>query len=69
MMAESSQRLSKELKAKAPDVDWRALSGFRNVLVHDDLGGIDLEQVWSAVEHYLSGLEAAVRTLMETGEE
>jgi uncharacterized protein with HEPN domain len=68
-MAESSQRLSEELKSKAPEVDWRALAGFRNVLVHDYLGGIDLEQVWSAVEHYLSGLEAAVRELLGTGEE
>jgi len=40
-MAESTQRLSEDLKAKAPEVDWRALSGFRNVLVHDYLGGID----------------------------
>ncbi|WP_448573711.1 HepT-like ribonuclease domain-containing protein [Trichothermofontia sp.] len=49
-MAESTQRLSDRLKAQAPDVDWRALSGFRNVLVHDYLGGIDLERVWDAVE-------------------
>jgi uncharacterized protein with HEPN domain len=64
-MAESTQRLSEALKAKAPGVDWRALAGFRNVLVHDYLGGIDLEQVWSAIEHYLSGLETAVRELIE----
>ncbi len=41
-MAESTQRLSDDLKRQAPEVDWRALSGFRNVLVHDYLGGIDL---------------------------
>jgi uncharacterized protein with HEPN domain len=64
-MAESTQRLSDELRAKAPDVDWRALAGFRNVLVHDYLGGIDLERVWDAVEFYLPGLETAVRELME----
>ena len=43
-MPESTQRLSDCLKARHPDVDWRALSGFRNVLVHDYLG-IDLEFV------------------------
>jgi uncharacterized protein with HEPN domain len=64
-MAESTQRLSEALKAKASGVDWRALAGFRNVLVHDYLGGIDLEQVWNAVENYLSGLEVAVRELIE----
>ncbi|NJR38481.1 MAG: DUF86 domain-containing protein [Leptolyngbyaceae cyanobacterium CSU_1_4] len=66
-MAESTQRLSEDLKAKAPGIDWRALAGFRNVLVHDYLGGIDLEQVWNAIEHYLPGLETAMRELMETG--
>lgn len=64
-MAESTQRLSDDLKVQAPEVDWRALSGFRNVLVHDYLGGIDLERVWDAVAFYLPGLEAAVRKLME----
>ena len=31
-MAESSQRLSEPIKAMAPDVPWRAISGFRNVI-------------------------------------
>jgi uncharacterized protein with HEPN domain len=63
-MAESTQRLSEGLKGQMPEVDWRALSGFRNVLVHDYLGGIDFERVWTAIEQYLPGLESAVRELM-----
>lgn len=34
VMAESSQRVPEELKAAHPDVEWRALAAFRNVLVH-----------------------------------
>ena len=64
-MAESTQRLSGELKAKAPEIDWRALSGFRNVLVHDYLGGIDLERIWEAVESYLPVLETTVQELID----
>jgi uncharacterized protein with HEPN domain len=52
LKAEGEFASSEELKAKAPEVDWRALAGFRNVLVHDYLGGIDLEQVWSAVSNF-----------------
>lgn len=63
IMAESTQRLSEDLKAQAPEVDWRALAGFRNVLVHDYLGGIDVERVWDAVVSYLPGLETAARKL------
>ena len=63
-MAESTQRLSDDLKIRAPEVDWRALSGFRNVLVHDYLGGIDMNRVWEAVEVYVPALEAVVHRLI-----
>jgi uncharacterized protein with HEPN domain len=59
-MAESTQRLSDDLKQTAPDVDWRALSGFRNVLVHDYLNGIDLNRIWDIVDNYLPALKKAV---------
>ncbi|MDV3002430.1 MAG: hypothetical protein N5P05_004085 (plasmid) [Chroococcopsis gigantea SAG 12.99] len=65
IMAESTQRLSDDLKAKAPNIDWRALAGFRNILVHDYLGGIDLERVWAAVDIYLPELEVAVTKLVQ----
>jgi uncharacterized protein with HEPN domain len=55
IMTESCQRLSDGLKDRHPEVDWRGLTGFRNILVHDYLG-IDLEIVWALVEQKLSGL-------------
>ncbi|MBR8829613.1 MAG: hypothetical protein N5P05_001437 [Chroococcopsis gigantea SAG 12.99] len=64
IMAESTQRLSDDLKVKGPEVNWRALSGFRNILVHDYLGGIDLERVWDAAKIYTPELEVAVRELI-----
>jgi len=33
-LAESSQRVSDARKAAHPEVAWRALAGFRNILVH-----------------------------------
>ena len=59
-MAESTQRLSEDLKQTMTDVDWRALSGFRNVLVHDYLNGIDLNRIWDIVDNYLPKLKKAV---------
>jgi len=38
VLCESAQRLSEESKSQHPEVDWRAMSGFRNVLVHDYFG-------------------------------
>ena len=34
ILAESSQRLSNETKGTEPQIPWRELAGFRNVIVH-----------------------------------
>ncbi|WOB70094.1 HepT-like ribonuclease domain-containing protein [Microcystis aeruginosa] len=65
-LAESTQQLSEELKANIPDVDWRNISGFRNILVHDYLGGIDLNTVWDVVENYLDNLREQILRHLES---
>ena len=62
VLAESTQRLSDTLKNKTPDVDWKAISGFRNVLVHDYLG-LDLKRIWEIVQTDLPKLKAAINAL------
>lgn len=54
-LAESSQRLSSEIKGTQPQIPWRELSGFRNVIVHGYLG-VDLGAVWLVVEQDLPAL-------------
>ncbi len=63
VLCESAQRLSGECKAQHQEVVWRAMSGFRNVLVHDYFG-IDFGVVWSAVERDIPAFEAAVTDLL-----
>jgi len=60
-MAESSQRLSPEEKSKYPDIPWREIAGFRNILVHDYLG-LDLDVVWSVVQQDIPKLRDALKT-------
>lgn len=62
-MAESTQRLSDALKLSNPAVDWRAISGFRNILVHDYLG-LDLERIWGIVEHRLPLLRTEIERML-----
>jgi len=69
VMAESSQRVPEELKSTHPDVEWRALAAFRNVLVHNYLG-VDVEQALIAYEQNVPVLRAAVEHLLaELGDE
>jgi len=62
-LCESTQRLSEVLKNKHPEVDWRSIAGFRNVIVHDYLG-VDLQQVWSIVEHDLPELKDRIGVVL-----
>ena len=63
-MAEATQRLSERTRAGNVSVDWRALAGFRNVLVHNYLG-IDLEQIWTIVHEDVPPLKHAARSLLD----
>jgi uncharacterized protein with HEPN domain len=64
-LAESSQRISKDLKDKYPRVDWRIISAFRNVVVHDYLG-ISLKRVWDIVESDLPNLKQSITEILKT---
>jgi uncharacterized protein with HEPN domain len=62
-LAESSQRLSSGIKSTEPQIPWRELSGFRNVIVHGYLG-VDLGAVWLVVEQDLPALTEAVNRMV-----
>lgn len=63
-MAESTQRLSDDLKAAHPEVEWERIAAFRNVLVHDYLG-IDMERVWEITQRDVPELKRAVLAMLE----
>lgn len=66
-LTESSQRLSDEIKGSEPQIPWRELAGFRNVIVHGYLG-VDLGAVWLVVEQDLPALSEAInRMLVQLG--
>lgn len=62
-MTETTQRVSTELKDDHPEIEWKILSAFRNVLVHDYLG-IDLELVWTVVSRDLPEFKQQVTKII-----
>jgi len=55
-------------KALHPEVDWRGIIAFRNILAHDYLG-VSLVRVWEIVEHELPGLTVHIRAILSSIEE
>ena len=64
VIAESTQRLSGELKAVHPEIQWSGIVGFRNLLVHDYFG-VDLRVVWQIVVKDVPELKAAVLGMLK----
>jgi len=63
-LAESTQRLSEDLKARCPQIEWRRIGAFRNVLVHDYLG-IDIERIWEITQRDVPTLKTKVEGMLE----
>ncbi len=49
VMGEATKRLSQAVRDAHPEVPWRRVAGFRDVLIHDYFG-IDLDEVWGVVQ-------------------
>jgi uncharacterized protein with HEPN domain len=64
VLAESTQQISDKVKMNYPDTEWQAISGFRNILVHDYLG-LDLKLIWSVVEKRLPLLKVEIEKMLE----
>ena len=58
-LADAAARLSDDLKARHPQIRWRQVSDFRNVLTHG-YTEIRLDQVWQAIVQDLPALKAVV---------
>jgi uncharacterized protein with HEPN domain len=65
LLTEATQRLDDSKKVMRPDIPWKEISGFRNILVHNYLGDIDALTIAKVIEEYLPPLEDCIRTLLE----
>jgi uncharacterized protein with HEPN domain len=63
VLAESTQRLSDNLKSQWPQVEWGRIAAFRNVLVHDYLG-LDMERIWTVTQRDVPELKKSVEQML-----
>lgn len=63
-LSEATQHLPEDLKQQHPEIPWKQISGFRNILVHDYLGEIDPQTVQLVVECNLTPLEHAIEAML-----
>jgi Uncharacterized conserved protein len=64
VIGEAVKQLSPPLRAEYPDVPWRRVAGFRDVLIHNYMG-VDLDEVWNVIEKDLPRLKQTVEAMRE----
>ena len=67
-LSEATQLLPEHLKLRFPEIPWREISGFRNILVHNYLGDIDALAVRAVVDRHLPPLISCVRAMLDFNE-
>ena len=64
VIGEAAKRLSVETRALFPLIDWRAVCGMRDVLIHNYVD-VDIEEVWHTASHDVPHVAAQLREHME----
>ena len=66
IIGEASKHLSDAAKARCPEVPWRRVAGFRDILIHNYMG-VDAREVWNVIDAHLPILRRAVEELLKEG--
>lgn len=64
-IGEMTDRVSPELKAQHPAVDWQRVKDFRNLVAHHYLG-VDAEEVWQILKNDLPPLKDSIKKILDS---
>lgn len=64
IIGEAARQVPEGFRAEHPEIEWRAMAGMRDRLIHDYLG-IDYEIVWDVVQNRIPELERQISPILE----
>ena len=64
IIGEAARKVPEDFRAKYPAIEWRAMSGMRNRLIHDYFG-VDYELVWDVVQTRIPILRSQIASILE----
>jgi uncharacterized protein with HEPN domain len=68
LLGEAANQLPEEVRAQAPEIEWRRLIDLRNILIHSYFG-VNEEILWDLVQNKVRPLRTALHVLLATEEQ
>ena len=65
VIGEAAKRVSSESRSKMSSLDWKAICGMRDVLIHDYIG-VDLDEVWNVASSHIPELQAVLERFLKS---
>jgi uncharacterized protein with HEPN domain len=65
IIGEASKKLPTEIKNNLPDIEWKKMTGLRDILIHEYFG-IDKDIVWDIIQNKLPSLKKKISELMKS---
>ena len=64
VLGEATKKIPVDVKLQWNAMDWKAIAGMRDRLIHDYMG-VNYTIVWDVIQHRIPELDATIRAILE----